>query len=176
MPPASLGPPPDTAAAYYPLDAGWKWAYRIDKGGDNILATYAVTDRGGDTAIIQAGEERLMYAILPEGIARRNGLNLGDFLLKTPIKKGASWDVEGGRAVVVDVGHSLTVPAGTFPQCATVEETRNNPARVVRTSYAPGVGPVSIEYQVHNPLTGQFEVALKASLQGMTRPGQDPLQ
>ena len=168
-------PPPEQAAAYFPLLPGWKWAYEIEKGGDKILATYAVLQQIGDTVIVQAGEERNGYAILPEGIARREGLNPGDFLLKTPIRAGASWPLAGGRAVVISVGQDVTVPAGDYANCAVVEETRTSPDRVLRTTYAAGIGPVTLEYQVSNPETRRFDVVLRARLLGLTRPGEDPL-
>jgi len=168
-------PPPEQAAAYFPLASGWKWAYQIEKGGETILATYAVLQQIGDTAIVQAGEERNGFAILPEGIARRESLNPGDFILKTPIRAGATWPLAGGKAAVVSVGETVTVPAGTYANCAVVEETRTNPDRVLRTTYAAGVGPIALEYQVIDPGTRKFDVVLRARLLGLTRPGEDPL-
>ena len=168
-------PPPEQAAAYFPLVPGWKWAYEIERGGEQILATYAVLQQMGDTVIVQAGEKRNGYAILPEGIARREGLNPGDFILKTPIRAGASWPLAGGTAKVVSVGETVTLPAGSYANCAVVEEVRTNPDRVLRTIYAPGVGPISLEYQVSNPETRKFDVVLRARLLGLTRPGEDPM-
>jgi hypothetical protein len=168
-------PPPEQAAAYFPLASGWKWAYEIEKGGEKILATYAVLQQIGDTAIIQAGEERNGYTILPEGIARRESLTPGDFILKTPIRAGATWPLAGGKAAVVSVGEDVTVPAGTYANCAVVEEVRTSPDRVLRTTYAAGVGPIALEYQVSNPETRKFDVVLRARLLGLTRPGEDPL-
>ena len=168
-------PPPEQAAAYFPLLPGWKWAYEIEKGGDKILATYAVLQQIGDSVIVQAGEERNGYAILPEGIARRESLNPGDFILKTPMRAGATWPLAGGQATVVAVGQDVTVPAGTYADCAVIEEARTNPDRVLRTTYAAGVGPIALEYQVSNPETRKFDVVLRAHLLGFTRPGEDPL-
>ena len=168
-------PPPEQAAAYFPLAPGWKWAYEIERGGEKMLATYAVLQQIGDTVIVQAGEERNGYAILPEGIARRESLNPGDFILKTPIRAGATWPLAGGTAKVVSVGDTVTLPAGSYANCAVVEEVRTNPDRVLRTTYAAGVGPISLEYQVSNPETRKFDVVLRARLLGLTRPGEDPL-
>jgi hypothetical protein len=169
------GPPPEEAAAYYPFSAGWKWAYDVEREGERMLATTAVLERSGDTAIVQAGDQRLSYALSSEGIARRDGLRVSDFLLRSPIRAGASWPIEGGEARVAAVGKSVTTPGGTFPNCATIEENRTNPQRVTRTVYCAGVGPVSIEVQVHDPLKGQFRTEMRASLLGVTRPGEDPL-
>jgi hypothetical protein len=171
----AAGPAPEDAAAYYPFTAGWKWAYNVERDGDTLLATYAVLERTGDTAIVQAGDQRLSYALATEGIARREGLRTGDYLLRTPIRAGASWPIEGGEAKVIAAGNAITVPGGTFPQCATVEESRTNPQRITRTAYCAGVGPVTIEVQVHDPLTGNFKTEMRAALLGVTRPGEDPL-
>jgi len=174
-------PPPEDATAYYPLVPGWKWAYQVEnekgrnQGGDSVLAVYAVLERIGDTAIVQAGEDRLSYAVLPAGIARREGMNVGDFLLKTPVRLGTTWRLASGEAKVVAVGRTETVPGGTFPACATVEESRSEPQRVVRTVYAAGVGPILVEMQVYDPATGQFHTGTRAALLGVTRPGEDPL-
>jgi hypothetical protein len=73
------------------------------------------------------------------------------------------------------VGQDVTVPAGTYDDCAVVEEVRTNPDRVLRTTYAAGVGPIALEYQVSNPETRKFDVVLRARLLGLTRPGEDPL-
>jgi len=105
--PPARTPPPEQAAAYFPLATGWKWAYEIEKGGEKILATYAVVEQMGDTVIVQAGEERTGYAILPEGIARREGLSPGDFILKTPIRAGATWPLGSGTASVIAVASAL---------------------------------------------------------------------
>jgi hypothetical protein len=171
----SAGPPPEDAAAYYPFSAGWKWAYDVEREGQTLLATTSVTERSGDTAIVQAGDQRLSYELRPEGISRREGLRTSDFLLRNPIRVGASWPIEGGQAKVAEVGKVVTVPGGTFPNCATVEESRTNPDRVTRTVYCADVGPVSVELKVHDPLSGTFKTEMRATLLGVTRPGEDPV-
>ena len=173
--PQGSGPPPQEAAAYYPFTTGWKWAYDVEREGQRMLATTAVMERTGDTAIVLAGDQHISYALSAEGIARRDGLRTTDFLLRTPIRAGASWPIEGGQARVATVGETLTVPGGTFPGCATVEESRTNPDRLTRTTYCAGVGPVRIEVQVHDPMSGTFKTEMRATLLGVTRPGEDPL-
>lgn len=171
----AAGPPPEDARAYYPLSAGWRWAYELEKGGERILATYAVDEVAGDTVIMVAGDERLLYAVLPEGVARKDGLAVSDYVVKSPVRAGATWPLSGGVARVTAVGQTVTVPAGTFVNCAVVEEERTNPSRVIRTTFGPQVGPVAVEYQIHDAATGKFETALRATLLGVTRPGEDPL-
>jgi hypothetical protein len=168
-------PPPESAADYFPLASGWKWAYQIEKGGQKILATYAVTQQIGDSVIVQNGDERNGYTVLAQGIARRDSLSPGDFILRSPIIAQASWPLAEGKATVVSVGTEVTVPAGTYPNCVVIEESRTGPDRVLRTTYAAGVGPIQLEYQVSNPETHKFEVVLSARLIGVTRPGEDPL-
>jgi hypothetical protein len=169
-------PPPENAQEYYPLQAGWRWAYEVEKSGETILAIYAVKDVVEGTVIMETGTERLLYALLPDGIARKEGLTVGDFILRTPMRTGAVWPLANGHATVTAVGKTVTVPAGTFVNCAIVEEARTGPERVLRTTYAAGVGPVAVEYQVHDAATGRFETPLRATLRGVTRPGDDPLR
>lgn len=169
------GRPPDQATSYYPFVSGFRWAYQVERGGETILATTSVIARTDDSAIVQAGVERISYAVLPDGIARRDGLRTGDYLLRTPIRAGASWPIEGGEAKVAAVGKAFTTPGASFPSCATIEESRTNPQRITRTVYCEGTGPVSVEVQVHDPLRGVFNTEMRATLLGLTRPGEDPL-
>jgi hypothetical protein len=174
-------PPPEDASQYYPLQSGWKWAYEIDRSGETILAVYAVVQRDGDLAVLQAGEERLVYAVRPEGIVRGGADGAAaagsapDFLLKSPLRLGTQWPIEGGTATVAAVAKTVAVPAGEFVNCVVIEENRSAPARLVRTTYAPGTGPIAIDLLVHDDATGAFQPALRARLRGVTAPGADPL-
>ena len=166
-------PVPLTAAEYYPLQAGWKWSYDIEKDGQHILAFYAVVERVGDSATVQAGDDRLGYAVTPSGVAHKEDGVVGDFLIKDPLTAGAAWQLTQGKAQVASVGQQVTVPAGTFKNCVVVEETRSEPIRIVRTTFAPGVGPIAVEVEVQDGV--RFVTTTKAILRGVTRPGQDPL-
>jgi hypothetical protein len=161
------------AADYYPLDAGWKWAYDLERSGDHMLAVYTVLERTPDAAIVQAGEERLEYAISAQGVAQKDGVTVGDFVLKNPITLGAEWPVFAGRARIASVDQLVHGSSGDYPGCIVVETMRTDPVRLSRTTYAPGVGPVAIEVQVQSE--GRFVTTLRASLRGTTKPGQDPL-
>ena len=162
-----------TASDYYPMDAGWKWAYDLERQGDHMLAVYAVLERTPDAAIVQAGEERLEYAVTPQGIAQKEGVTVGDFVLKNPIMLGAEWNVFAGKAKITSVTAHVSGPSGEYNDCVVIETLRSDPTRLSRTTYAPGVGPVVIEVQVQSG--GQFVTTLRANLRGATRPGQDPL-
>jgi hypothetical protein len=171
---APAGPPKTFAAAdLYPLEAGWKWAYDLVKDGQNMLALYSVLERSGDSATVQAGEEQMSYAITPEGIAQKDGPVVGDFVVKNPVAVGTEWPVAGGRARIAAVAQSVTVTAGRFDDCVLVEATRADPPRAVRTTFAPGTGPVIIELQIR--VGGEMTTVTRATLRAVTRPGQDPL-
>lgn len=160
-----------TAADFYPLSPGWKWAYDLEKDGQKILAVYSVLERTGDTAIVQAGDDRLAYAITPDGIAQREGAQVGDYLIKNPVTVGTEWPVAGGTGKVVAVAYDVTVEAGRFSDCAVIEVTRSEPMRVARTTFAPDVGPVALELQVQDG--SRFVTATRASLRSVTKPGED---
>jgi hypothetical protein len=163
-----------TAADYYPLNLGWKWAYDLEKDGQKMLALYAVVERTADTATVQAGEDRLMYAVTAEGIAQKEGTLGGDFVIKNPVVLGGEWIVTGGKAKIVSVGQEVTIDAGKFGDCAVVEVTRSDPVRVARTTFAPGVGPIALELQVQ--VGDRFSTVTRATLRAVTKPGEDPLK
>ena len=104
------------AADYYPLASGWKWAYDVEKDGMNILATYAVLERTGDTAVVQAGDERLTYAVTPDGHRAEGGGGIGRLRHQEP---GDAWAPNGrsraARAKIVSVEQDMSSssPAGT---------------------------------------------------------------
>jgi hypothetical protein len=159
------------AADYYPLASGWKWAYDVEKDGMNILAIYSVLERTGDVAVVQTGVEKLTYSVTGEGIAQMDEGAIGDFVIKNPVTLGAEWAVNGGRAKIVSVDKELSLePAGHFSGCVVVEVTRTDPVRVVRTTYAPEVGPVAVELEVQEG--PRFVTATRAHLRAVTRPDQ----
>jgi hypothetical protein len=169
-----VGPRSDTSAAdYYPLATGWKWAYSVEKDGMNILATYAVLERKGAVATVQAGDEQLTYVVTPDGVAQFDGTAIGDYVIKNPIKVGAEWPVTGGRARITIANFKYdNAMVGRYEGCVMVEVTRAEPMRVTRTLFAPYLGPVSIDMQVQ--AGRQFMTIASAKLLGVTKPG-DPL-
>jgi hypothetical protein len=161
------------AADYYPLMSGWKWAYDVEKDGMNILAIYSVLERTGETAIVQTGVEQLTYAVTGDGVAQRDDGGIGDYVIRNPVVLGAEWPVAGGKAKIVSVDKDVSLePAGRFAGCVVVEVTRTDPVRVVRTTYAPEVGPVAVEVEVQDG--SRFVTATRAHLRAVTRPGQMP--
>jgi hypothetical protein len=162
-----------TASDYFPLEVGWKWAYELERDGQHLLAVYAVSDRVPDAAIVQAGDERIAYAVTPLGIAQKDGPVVGDFILKNPVARDTTWNVAAGTAKITAVDKIVTGPSGDYRNCVVVEILRRDPTRLTRTTFAPGVGPVEIEVEVESQ--GRFVTTTHAILRGTTKPGQDPL-
>jgi hypothetical protein len=160
-----------TASDYYPLAPGWKWAYDLEKDGQKILVVYSALERTGDIAIVQAGEDRLVYSVTPLGIAQRDGASVGDYVLKNPVTVGAEWPVVGGTAKVVATAQDVTVEAGRFSDCAVVEVTRTDPVRIARTTFAPDVGWIALELTVQDG--PRFVTVTRARLRSVTKPGED---
>ena len=159
-----------TAADYYPLANGWKWAFDVEQDGVNILATYAVLERSGDVAVVQAGDEKLMYAVTPDGVAQKDGSMMGDYIIKNPLRPGTEWNVAGGRAKITSVSEEVTIDSvGRYAGCVVVEVTRVSPMRITRTTFAPDLGPIALEMQVQDGQT--FKTTTKAKLRAVTRPG-----
>jgi hypothetical protein len=159
-----------TAADYYPLSDGWKWAFDVEQEGLNILATYVVLERKEAIAVVQAGDERLTYVVTPDGVAQFEGGAIGDYVIKNPIKQGAEWTVAGGRARIAAANEDVNIESvGHYGGCVVVEVTRTDPARVTRTVFAPDLGPVALEMQVQE---GQkFVTKARARLRAVTKPG-----
>lgn len=162
-----------SAADYFPLDPGWKWAYDLERDGQHMLAVYSVLERVPEGAIVQVGDEHISYGVNRDGIAIIDVTTGRDFVLKNPIVRGATWPVFAGTATIAAVDKKITVPSGDYVNCVVVETLRHEPTRLSRTTFAPGVGPVSIEVQVETQ--GHLVTTMRANLRGATKPGQDPL-
>ena len=159
-----------SALAYYPLFTGWGWAYEVEREGTTVLALYSVSERRDASATIKHGDERIEYALLTDGIARREAGRTGNYILKTPMRAGQTWRVSDGRATVAETGKDVTLPSGTYRDCAVVEEARREPNRVTRTTFCRFVGPVVIEVLVFNPTKRTYDVAVHARLMSVSRP------
>jgi hypothetical protein len=159
-----------TAADYYPLSDGWKWAFDVEQEGMSILATYVVLERKGAIAVVQAGDDRLTYVVTPDGVAQFEGNAIGDYIIKNPIQQNAEWPVAGGRARIVSVNEEVNIESlGRHAGCVIVEVTRADPARVTRTVFAPDLGPVALEMQVQEG--PKFVTKVRARLRAVTKPG-----
>ena len=160
----------NNALAYYPLFQGWGWAYQVERDGGTILMTYPVIERRDDLALVGNGDDRIEYAIVDAGIARRDKGTAGDFLLRAPVTVGAQWPVTDGTAKVIERQASVNLPSGKYDDCVVVEEVRRDPNRVSRTTYCRGTGPVEIEMRVWSPIRQAYETIVHARLLAVTRP------
>jgi len=167
-------PASSSALDYYPLLPGWGWAYEIEREGTTVLALYSVAERRQEVAVIKHGEERIEYALLPDGIARREGSRPGDYILKPPLRAGSAWPVSDGTATVAEAGKTVTLASGSYRDCAVVEEVRRDPNRVTRTTYCRDAGPVEIEMRVFNPVKQAYEILAHARIMSVSRPEAGP--
>lgn len=160
----------NAALDFYPLLPGWGWAYDVESEGRKVLALYSVVERRGNVAVVKNGDDRIEYLIQADGIARREGSLPGDYLVRIPMVTGTAWPVTGGQATVVEAGREVSLPSGSYRDCAVVEEVRGQPNRVTRTTYCKGAGPVKIEMRVYSPMKMDFETIVRATLFSVTRP------
>ncbi len=148
----------------YPMLEGAQWVYDVHTGGDEppTLGIFEVTraqgsersianNRGMDARGRVTYGEPIVYEIEADGIRH---VASGAWVLRAPLRDGASWEAMGGRtARVVDLDASVEVPAGTYEHCVAVEETGGEDGRTIRTVYCPEVGPVLMESRMDSQLT-----------------------
>lgn len=112
--------------------------------GEKGVLMLRVRRTGGDRAEIVASKKttRLVYSSL--GVLREAE---GTYMLRTPVKEGASWPVGPNvSASITKVGFTFETPAGSFPACVEVTERRGGAmAGTITNTYCKGVGLVSIE-------------------------------
>jgi hypothetical protein len=158
------------AADYFPLASGWKWTYSVWKDGVKTPVLHEVLERQGDVAVVQEGGERITYVVTPEGIAEKNGDRIGDYIIKNPVRLGAEWAVEGGRARIAAVdGKFASALVGHYEGCVLISVTRTDPTRVTETLFAPHLGPVVVSIQAADGK--EFLTLAQVQLVGVTRPG-----
>jgi hypothetical protein len=161
------------AADYFPLASGWKWTYSVWKDGVKVPVLHEVLDRQGDVAVVQEGGERITYIVTPDGIAEKNGDRIGDYIIKNPVRVGAEWSVEGGRAYIAGVdGKFASALVGHHEGCVLIFVTRTNPTRVTETIFAPYLGPVAMSIQAADGK--EFLTLAQAQLIAVTRPADAP--
>lgn len=161
----AVGPStPVAVARYYPLRAGSVWTYDVDTGeGVKVLAITRVVARTGAFAQVSSGAEPIAYEERPDGLFRSDRQA---YVLKEPLRQGASWDDgEGGKAEVTRTGVTVSTFAGSFQGCVEVREGSQGGHKQVRTVFCPDVGPVEVESSMAMALTGK-SVRVRASLRG----------
>jgi len=148
----------------YPMLEGSQWVYDVDTGGGEppTLGIFEVTASAGERRSIanvrgMSADGQVTYGEPIEYEVTREGIRhvaSGGWVLRAPIREGATWPGMGGRtARVTDDDVSVEVVAGTYEHCVEVEETGGDDGRAIRTVYCPDVGPVDVESQMRTELT-----------------------
>jgi hypothetical protein len=160
---ATAPPPPVTheltPARLFPMAAGSAWSYDVDTGdGSSALAITKVTQADATRAAVQGGEGLTHYELRPDGIFRTT---LSGYLLKAPLRVGASWPSGGGmRAEVTRMDTAISTPAGDFRGCVEVVERGAPSGALITTTYCPEVGPALVVSSLEL-LTGKVEVVAR---------------
>jgi hypothetical protein len=138
----------------YPLRPGSVWTYDVDTGeGLPVLAITRVLSAAGGKIEVSSGADSLHYEQRPEGLFRTDA---GSFLLRTPIRAGATWQGnQGAQVEITRVDARASTPGGDFANCVEVVESAGATEKRVRTVFCPDVGPVEIESSLHIQLTGK---------------------
>jgi hypothetical protein len=148
-----------TPARLFPLTAGSAWSYDVDTGdGTTALAITKVTEASASVAAVQGGEGLTRYELRPDGIFRSS---LSGYLLKSPIRLGATWASGGGmQAEITRMNADLSTPAGEFHGCVEVNERGAPSGALITTTYCPDVGPAVVVSRIEL-LTGKVEVVAR---------------
>ena len=156
--------PVDDPRDFYPLHAGNAWSYEVDTGDEvPTLAITRVEAFDGRIAEVRTGRSVVRYEASAEGIRE---LDANAWVLRAPLREGASWPGRGGRSArVVAIDASAQAAAGDFDDCIEVLETGGKLELEVRTLYCRGVGPVSIEATMRSNLS-ERSLGVSASLRG----------
>lgn len=134
----------EDAGRFFPLREGNVWSYNIDTGETvpTLGITRVVRVAGNQVEVSANDQPPQTYELRPEGIYR---VGKDAWLLRSPVTLGASWPSSLGKtARVTAVGSTVETRAGTFPDCAVVEEVGGPDEARVATTYCPDVGPVRI--------------------------------
>lgn len=158
---------PITAGDYFPLRTGAAWSYdtRTGYGGDTVLSTLAVVGGEGTSFQVRSGTRTERYERRPDGIVRE-----GDYILRDPIRAGASWDArDGGRFEVRAL--NLTRRVGEREFRHVIEVVRASPVtRILTTTwYARDVGVIEIQAETSSTVGGATgTIGVRSTLRSFT--------
>ncbi|RKH86119.1 hypothetical protein D7Y21_21665 [Corallococcus sp. AB045] len=138
-------PSPESIAQYYPLAVGNAWTYRIDGRDDKPVTVEIVKEQEDGFFMDNQG-----------GQLKVDAFGLRDpkrYLLRGPLEAGRGWNnvvsvSSTERYQLVQVGFACKVPAGSFPNCVSVEGRNKVDAQttLVNTmTFAAGVGLVRVD-------------------------------
>jgi len=140
----TAGPARLRAADYHALAVGNQWTYSGKMGGQPQEKTITIV-----------GMRDGFFADDANGLLQVDSQGLRDdkrYLLREPIERGKAWSsivsvASTEHYEIVDVGFTISVPAGSFSDCVLVRGTNRIDAdKSLRTewTFAPGVGIVRI--------------------------------
>ncbi|RYZ33313.1 MAG: hypothetical protein EOO71_42275 [Myxococcaceae bacterium] len=137
-------PAPESVAEYYPLAVGNQWTYRLDKRDDKPVTVEIVKEQDGYFLDNQGGQ------LTVDAYGLRDPKR---YLLRGPLEAGRGWNnvvsvSSTERYQLVQVGFACQSPAGSFPNCLSVEGRNRVDAKttLVNTmTFAAGVGLVRVD-------------------------------
>ncbi len=168
-PPALPPRGPTRAVDFFPMRVGMAWSYDTETGigGDTVLNVLAVERADGESFVVRSGARRERYERRPEGVLRE-----GEYILREPLRVGASWDADGGGHVEIR-GIEPMRRVGEQQYREVVEVHRSSPQSHIETTtwYARDVGAIEIVGETVSSIGGRLRV--RSTLRGYTR-GDDP--
>ncbi|NOZ86350.1 MAG: hypothetical protein GXP49_08780 [Deltaproteobacteria bacterium] len=141
----------DIIKDYYPLRIGNTWTYEVNTLGEKTEQVITVDRKDGKFFHLSGGAGGLIY---------RDGYGIRDmhrYILRFPVKLGGNWEsILSPDSIeyyeVTAVGKKVSVPAGSFDGCVEVLSKHSidkTKTLVNRMTFAPGVGLVKIETELH---------------------------
>ncbi len=154
-PSGTAAPNPDEVSRYLPLDDDTVLAFetRIESTGEKGVLMLQVRRPVGNIVELGVGGRVQRLEVLPHAIRNLDG----GFLLKAPLRAGATWQGMSGTVRITSVDKSVDVPAGHFDHCLeTIEEkAAQGGSKRITTDYCPDVGIVVLD--VEASAGGEYE-------------------
>lgn len=133
----------DKLATYYPLSVGNKWVYKTTYHDTGEVVT-------SHDVIIHKFENSYKFANGVQIVHLKNNsfMDNSGVILTYPMQEGYSWQIGGKKAVYTSVDKTVVATAGTFYHCVevTIQEKKEDALFFAVITYAPSVGPVTMEY------------------------------
>ena len=135
---------------YFPLVDGRLYHYATTRGpGEEGLLVARVHREDGASGELRfpSGARRFRYE--RDGVVGYSKLGAATYVLKEPLREGASWVGEhGGTTTITALGAAVDAPAGHFEGCVvTVEALEGAGAPRYTTTFCPDTGIVVLEAQ-----------------------------
>lgn len=146
-PSAKPVPAPDEVSRYLPLEDDTVLAFetRVESTGEKGVLMLQVRRPYGNIVELGVGGRVQRLEVMPHAIRNLDG----GFLLKAPLRTGATWQGMAGTVRVTSDDKSVDVPAGHFDHCVeTVEEKQaQGGVKRITTDFCPDVGIVVLDVE-----------------------------